>query len=368
MNLHCASRLGWIRSLKRVSSHAPAEAVDPTQASLTAAMYSRKSARVGVHGRHLLRRGRTLPWPRCEKRGRALLLMTVALLLVPVFSYADLLTVSVRSLEQTVVEGGTGSGSPDPTANATFEVKLDGGTGSGDVTVTYALSGTATGATDTTEDYTKPSGSVEIVAGATTGTITVVTNDDEVLEGDETVTVTLTHASTTAGTVRLGTPTEATTTIVDRGGVIVSVIADDDSAMVTEGEAQTFTVMLSGAVSTDVTVGYATADGTAKADTDYIAAESPATVVIAAGQEMGKITVDTVDNTLAEADERFAVMLTLVRFAGQRDTRERDRRGDDKRRRYPHGEFGGSRPCGRGYGGDLHGNAVGSHQQRGCRA
>ena len=34
------------------------------------------------------------------------------------------------------------------------------------------------------------------------------------LEGrDETLTVTLTHASTTAGTVRLGTPTTATTTI-----------------------------------------------------------------------------------------------------------------------------------------------------------
>ena len=57
----------------------------------------------------------------------------------------DPLTVSVRSLEQTVVEGGT-TGVTD-SENATFEVKLDGGTGSAAVTVTYALSGTATGGT-----------------------------------------------------------------------------------------------------------------------------------------------------------------------------------------------------------------------------
>ena len=227
----------------------------------------------------------------------------------------DPLSVSVRSLERTVVEGGTGSGSPDPTANATFEVKLDGGTGGADVTVTYALSGTATGATDTTEDYTEPSGSVEIVAGATTGTITVVTNDDEVLEGDETVTVTLTHASTTAGTVRLGTPTTASTTINDSVSAVtveleeVDGTAANDDATVTEGEAQTFTVTLSGPVSVDVVVGYATANGTATT-ADYSRSASGTVTILSDSVMATTITVPTLEDTLAENTETFTVTLS----------------------------------------------------------
>ena len=72
------------------------------------------------------------------------------------------------------------------------------------------------------------------------------------LEGDETLTVTLTHASTMAGTVRLGTPTTATTTIGDGDGTVtvdveaVDALLDDDTATVNEGAVQTFTVTLSG--------------------------------------------------------------------------------------------------------------------------
>ena len=137
----------------------------------------------------------------------------------------DPLTVSVRSLEQTVVEGGT-TGALD-SEKATFEVKLHGGTGSAPVTVTYALSGTATSGTD----YTLPNPlTVEIPDdGSTTAPIAITTLADDVLEGDETLTVTLTHASTTAGMVRLGTPTTATTTIGDGDATVTVDVAADDA-------------------------------------------------------------------------------------------------------------------------------------------
>ena len=103
---------------------------------------------------------------------------------------------------------------------------------------------------------------VEIPIGMTTATIEITTlaEDPGVLEGDETLTVTLTHASTTAGTVRLGTPTTATTTIGDSDATVtVDVAAFDaltengeEAVTVNEGEAQTFTVTLSGSVSEDV--------------------------------------------------------------------------------------------------------------------
>ena len=227
----------------------------------------------------------------------------------------DPLTVSVRSLEQTVVEGGTGSGNQDPTADATFEVKLDGGTGSAAVTVTYALSGTATEGAD----YTQPDPLV-IPMGMTTATIEITTIDEDpgVLEGDETLTVTLTHASTTAGTVRLGTPTTATTTIRDSDATVtVDVVAVDlldgeEAVTVDEGEAQTFTVTLSGSVSEDVVVAFATMDGNATAGADYT--KEVATLVIAAGDRVGAITIDTLEDTLEEGDETFKVTVTLSGF------------------------------------------------------
>ena len=160
------------------------------------------------------------------KRSGLLLLATAALLLIPALAYADLLTVSVRSLEQTVVEGGTTD--VTDSEKATFEVQIHGGTGSTAVMVTYALSGTATGGTDYM-NMTPAQMTVAIRAGETTAVIEIETLAEipGVLEGDETLTVTLTHASTTVGMVRLGTPTEATTTIVDSGGVTVQVTADD---------------------------------------------------------------------------------------------------------------------------------------------
>ena len=79
---------------------------------------------------------------------------------------------------------------------ASFEVVLTDATSTADVVVTYTVTGTATSGTD----YTAPSGSLTIAAGASSGTITLQTTSDLVLDRGETLIVTLTGASTAAGT------------------------------------------------------------------------------------------------------------------------------------------------------------------------
>ena len=185
------------------------------------------------------------------------------MLLTPALAYADLLTATVTSEQQHVIEG----------SSAVFAVTLTGGTGSQEVTVDFTVSGTAEPETiddGVNGDYNAPegdnvtgvcvsdsatcSGTVTFDAGDTTRAITIVAirdpggggdvpeGGDDVLEGGETLTVTLTDISTKAGAVNLGMPNEATTTIIDHGTVTVSVAP----ATVVEGEEATLTVTLSG--------------------------------------------------------------------------------------------------------------------------
>ena len=83
---------------------------------------------------------------------------------------------------------------------ASFEVALTGARSTADVVVTYTVTGTATSGTD----YTAPSGSLTIAAGESSGTITIQTTSDSVLDRGETLIVTLTGASTAAGTADRG--------------------------------------------------------------------------------------------------------------------------------------------------------------------
>ena len=271
---------------------------------------SHRSTQTAAAGRSPERRPanrvRTLAGRRIKQSGA--LLWIVAGLLVPVLAHADLLTVSVTSQQQTVIEGG----------EATFEVRLTGGTGSEEVVVTYELGGTAKGGPVAEGgDYTVPSPkTVMIDAESDSKTFPITTLPDEVLEGAETLTVTLLHVTTMAGTVRLGTPKAATTTIVDGGTVTVSVtevdaLAADAEETVEEGNPQTFSVNLTGAVSEDVTIGYSTASGTAVTGADYTAPSAAATLVIPAGTTMATITVATLEDSREEDSETFTVTLAL---------------------------------------------------------
>ncbi len=69
-----------------------------------------------------------------------------------------------------------------------------------------------------------------------------------------------------------------------------------------------FTVTLSAAIATDVTVNFATANGTAAAGSDYTAASG--TLTFTAGQTSKTITVGVLGDTASEAAETFFVNLT----------------------------------------------------------
>ena len=170
----------------------------------------------------------------------------------------DALRVAVTAAASVVAEGD----------EARFPVELTGGTSTAAVAVTYTVGGTATAA-----DYTAPSGTLTLVAGAESGTIVIPTTPDEVVDPGETLVVTL-SAARTAGTATVD-PAAATTTIANQGTetVVGGVTASLESTTAIEGEPAQFAVILSGEVASEVTLSWTTADGTgtnpATAGADY---------------------------------------------------------------------------------------------------
>ena len=212
----------------------------------------------------------------------------------------DALTVSVAGPVANVEEGQT----------ATFTVTVTG-TSTTAVVVSYEVDTDASTATSG-DDYTAPSETeLTIGVGQTSGTIEIATATDAVLEPDETLVLELTGAST-AGAVSVSTAT-ATATIEDTGTVTVSV----GDATAIEGESVQFEVELSGAVSSEVVVSYATSNGTgahpAAAGTDYTAVTATE-LTFAAGDTAKTVTVATVEDELNEAAEAFTVALSGVKL------------------------------------------------------
>ena len=103
--------------------------------------------------------------------------------------------------------------------------------------------------------------------------------------------------------------TAAQTTISDEGTVTVSVTA---GGAVAEGSPATFTVALSGAVSSPVEVGWSTAETRRRhGDGDDYTAVASQTLTFAADSTLAQtITVATLGDALAEDDETFTVALT----------------------------------------------------------
>ncbi len=80
-------------------------------------------------------------------------------------------------------------------------------------------------------------------------------------------------------------------------------------ATVTEGGGAQFTISLDKVWTSDVTVEWSTADGTATAGSDYTA-RSGQTATIAAGQSSATVTVQTTDDSADEPDETFTITLS----------------------------------------------------------
>jgi len=187
---------------------------------------------------------------------------------------------------------------------ATITVYRNGGS-TGPVTVDYATSnGTARAGTD----YTAASGTLTFADGDTNESFTVPIIDNDAKEPTKTVKLTLSNPT---GGVALGSQKTA----------VLYITNDDESngqlefsaAAYTVGEDEatgyaTITVNRNNGSHGAVTVNYATANGTAKAGTDYTAATN--TLTFADGDSAAKtFTVPIINDTAYESTE--TVKLTL---------------------------------------------------------
>ncbi len=203
-------------------------------------------------------------------------------------------TISITDV--TVTEGNSG------TSTATFTVNLSNAPSAGQsVTVNFA---TANGSASAGSDYVSNSGSLSFGPGQSTNTIGVLVNGDGIFESDETFFVNLSGA--VGGSI---SDSQGVGTILNDDGQPSITIADVSLAEGNSGTTNAvFTLTLSAASGSDVTVNFATADGTAHAPTDYTTTAGTAT--ISAGDTFTTFTIPVVGDTRLEPNEYFWVNLS----------------------------------------------------------
>jgi len=165
------------------------------------------------------------------------------------------------------------------------------------LTVLFAVGGTA----DNGVDYAAITNGVTIPAGQSNAVVTIAPVDDTLIEGDETVVVSLIEDSN----YRTAYPAFATVTIQDNDQR-VWLDASDFTAAEPGTDLGEFTFSRFGTTNAPVTVFY-TISGTASNGVDYVAI--PNSIVIPAGSLTVKLPVVPIDDTLVEGPE--TVTLTL---------------------------------------------------------
>ena len=209
-------------------------------------------------------------------------------------SASDPLTANVRRQSPTVLEG----------SDAKFVVELTGGTGSTNVVINYEVVSDSTPSATEGDDYEPPSKKLTISARQSSGTISVRTIDDDVLDRGEKIKITLMGGST-AGTITANDSSEDT--LIADGNTVTLTVAD---AIADEGEPAVFTATLSGKAAGAVTVTYSTTDGTATSPEDFESVSNES-FTIPEGDTEAPFSISTEQDILAEDSETFTVRLVL---------------------------------------------------------
>ena len=167
----------------------------------------------------------------------------------------------------------------------------------------YAVTGTATGSGT---DYTLANDTLTISAGATSGTITIAgIVDDEAVEGNETVILTLSGPSNAV----LGTDSVHTYTINDNDGIPTVAFSASTSADSEAVSTRTLAVVIPFSSAQEIEVDYAVTGGTAGSGTDY--SLSSGKVVIQDGATSGTIVIPSIiDDSADEVDETIIITLS----------------------------------------------------------
>ena len=193
----------------------------------------------------------------------------------------------------------TSSSGAESVSSAALQVDLSAQSTSA-VTVDYAVTGTATGGGT---DYTLANGTLTIPANTSSANITIGSIvDDTLVEGSETVIVTLSNPSGAT----LGTDTVHTYTITDNDAAPTVSISGTASLSEAVGS-QSFSVSLNAPATTIYTIDYNTSDNTATSPDDY--SSNSGTLSFAIGEITKTITVNIVDDDTQEGTEIFFVQL-----------------------------------------------------------
>ena len=191
----------------------------------------------------------------------------------------------------------TSDAAAEPSASGRFTVKRNGDL-SANLSVYYTVTGTALGGVD----YVALSGSAMIPAGAASAEIGLAPRDDTLLEGDESVILTL----TTNASYSVGTPSSATLFIRDNELPTVTITAPDSMAAEPGNDFGTFQISRGSVVNGTLTV-YLAINGTALSGVDYVPLDS--TVTIPDGSSKVTMTVIPFDDLQAEPTEDVRIQL-----------------------------------------------------------
>lgn len=186
-------------------------------------------------------------------------------------------------------------------SSATIAITRSGGVSSA-ASVQFTTSNGTAGAGS---DYTDSSQVVSFAPGETSKSVSVPIINNTIYASDKTVNLTLTNPSTGAA---IGNPGAATLTIVNDDPAPVLAFAAATYKVNETGHAAVIKVKRSVNTSGAVSVSFATANGTAKAGSDYKAASQ--TVSFASGESSKTVSVPVIDDKKKEGNETVSLALS----------------------------------------------------------
>lgn len=202
-------------------------------------------------------------------------------------------TISFTASSNSIVENG---------GSTSIAMQLSAPSGR-NITVPFSTSGTATGGG--TDFNLTPTNNLTIPAGDLVANLTLTPVDDQLDETDETVVIAMGNLTNALP----GAITTHTTTILDNDPTPTLTI---NNASVNEGDAGSATAVfnanLSAASGLQVSVDYATIDGTATQTSDYLPESN--TLVFAPGETTKTIQIPVVSDNIDENDETFFLNLS----------------------------------------------------------
>jgi hypothetical protein len=224
-------------------------------------------------------------------------------------------SVATNTVNGTLILALANMNVPESATSAKISITRIGGT-KGKLTVHY---GTKDGTATSGLDYTNTSGTATFAEGETSKIITISMKDDALGEGNETFTLSI---DSPTGGANIGNPNTTTVTVLDNESGSAS--SDGGSTSSTPGAgslgfsaaaygvseadgSMTVTVERQNGTSGQVTVDYATSNGTASA-ADYTTAKG--TLTFASGESTKSFTVSVNNNSIIEGSKTVNLALS----------------------------------------------------------